>query len=137
MELESPAGMKILIADDDADDRVLATIAFGELRSHHELEFVNDGEELMEYLRRKAASRSLPDLLVLDLNMPKKDGRAALKEIKNDRALKDLDVIIFSTSNSDFDRHYCLDLGAREYCVKPSEYDELVSFFRNISGETV
>jgi CheY-like chemotaxis protein len=130
--------MKILVADDDADDRVLAKIAFSELKTNHAVEFVNDGEELMAYLHRKAKKKEpFPDLLILDLNMPRKDGRTALREIKDDESLKDLDVIIFSTSNSEVDKSYCLDLGARDYAVKPSEYTELVSFFRNVCGEAV
>jgi CheY-like chemotaxis protein len=130
--------MKILVADDDADDRVLAKIAFEELRTHHEVDFVNDGEDLMTCLHRKVKKKEpLPDLLVLDLSMPRKDGRTALREIKEDPHLKNLDVIIFSTSNSEADKNYCLELGAREYAVKPSEYSELVSFFRNVCGETV
>jgi CheY-like chemotaxis protein len=130
--------MKIVVAEDDADDRVLADTAFRELRTPDELEFVNDGEELMQKLLRLLHTRqALPDLVVLDLNMPRKDGRTALREIKEHPVLRELDVVIFSTSNSDIDRSYTLELGARDYVVKPSEFRELVNFFRQICCRTV
>jgi CheY-like chemotaxis protein len=125
--------MRILLADDDADDRVLAGIAFSELNTGDELEFVNDGEELMEKLHGALKKKDpLPDIIVLDLNMPRKDGRSALKEMKAHPVLRSVDVVVFSTSNSTMDRDFTMALGARDYAVKPSEYSELVEFFRSI-----
>ena len=130
--------MRILIADDDADDRTLAEIALKELKCDYALEFAYDGEELLEKLTEKVKRRNpLPDLVILDLNMPKKDGRVALKEIKSDPTLRDIDVVIFSTSNSNTDKNYVMELGAKYYAVKPSEYAELVDFFRNLCEEAV
>jgi CheY-like chemotaxis protein len=128
--------MRILIADDDADDRSLASIAFKELNTEHEIDFVTDGQELVDYLGNKLKSNTpLPDLILLDLNMPRKDGRVALKEIKSNPKLKGLDVIIFSTSSSEEDKKYTLGLGAKNYFVKPADYSQLIEVFRHISEE--
>jgi CheY-like chemotaxis protein len=128
--------MKILIADDDADDRVFASMAFKEINSELELEFVKDGQELVEKLTTAHAAKvRLPDLILLDLNMPRKDGRMALKEIKVHPELRRLNVIIFSTSTSAADKKFTLDLGAKEYIVKPSDYNQLITVFTTISEE--
>lgn len=128
--------MRILVAEDDVDDRTLATLAFSELDEHHELEFVCDGQQLIDTLRSKVRSHTpLPDIVLLDLNMPRKDGRAALKEIKENQDLKKIEVVIFSTSSSPDDVKYTLSLGAQRYYVKPSDYTELLQVCRRISGE--
>ncbi len=128
--------MRILVAEDDVDDRTLASLAFSELSHPHELEFVQDGQQLMDNLRSKLAKKApLPDLVLLDLNMPKKDGRAALKEIKESNDLRQIEVIIFSTSSAQEDVQYTMSLGARNYYVKPSDYTELLQVCRRISGE--
>lgn len=130
--------MKILMVDDDSDDRLLALVAFKELNMAHSIDFVLDGEELMEYLHSRIETNSeLPDLVLLDLNMSKKDGRVALKEIKTDPKLRHLEIIIFSTSTSEKDKKYCLELGAKKYIVKPHEYNELLKVFSNICEELV
>lgn len=130
--------MKILMTDDDSDDRMLALFAFKKLNVAHSIDFVNNGEELLDYLNARLASqRELPDLILLDLNMPKKDGREALKEIKANAKLKHVDVIIFSTSNSEKDKKYTLGLGAKRYIVKPSKQEELLKIFKNICDELV
>ena|SRR5436190_21619909 len=130
--------MRILIADDDDDDRVLASTAFREIDITLIVDFARDGQELMDKLcgdlKRKLR---LPDLLLLDLNMPKKDGRTALKEIKSRADLRDLNVIIFSTSTSEEDKTFTLGLGARDYIVKPSDYNKLMEVFRHISTQLV
>jgi CheY-like chemotaxis protein len=123
--------MKILMADNDTDDRLLSSIAFKKLNMAHSLDFVTDGQELMDYLyARLKNKRPLPDLVILDLNMPKKDGRVALKEIKSHEQLKHLDVIIFSTSTYERDMEYTLGLGAKSYIVKPTDYNQLIEVFR-------
>ncbi len=127
---------KIVIADDDPDDRNLASIVFKELNLIHIVDFVTDGQELIDSLTKKVNSKSaLPDVVLLDLNMPKKDGRTALKEIKSNPGLQHLNVIIFSTSSSDEDKKYTLALGAINYIIKPSGYNELVSVFKSICEE--
>lgn len=127
---------KILMADDDADDRNLALIAFRELNVIHTIDFVTDGQELIDDLLFKiTCNTALPDVILLDLNMPKKDGRVALKEIKSHEKLNHLNVIIFSTSSSIEDISYVKGLGAKRYITKPAGYIELVSIFKNICDE--
>ena len=128
--------MRILVAEDDVDDRTLASLAFSELSHPHELEFVQDGQQLIDNLRDKLLNKKpLPDLVLLDLNMPRKDGRTALKEIKASKDLRQIEVIIFSTSSAQEDVQYTMSLGARNYYVKPSDYTELLQVCRLISGE--
>lgn len=130
--------MKILMTDDDYDDRLLALVTFKELNVAHSIDFVTNGQELIDYLiTRLNLNRELPDLILLDLNMPKKDGREALLEIKHHPKLKHLDVIIFSTSNSQQDMDYTLGLGARKYIVKPSAQEELKKIFLEICNDLV
>ena len=130
--------MKILMTDDDSDDRLLALLEFKKLNAAHSVDFVTDGEELIEYLTsRVKTNRELPDLVLLDLNMPKMDGREALKKIKSNPKLKQLDIIIFSTSTSEKDKKYTLGLGAKSYIVKPSNQDELSAIFRKICDDLV
>lgn len=129
---------KIIIADDDPDDRNLASIAFKELNMGHSIDFVTDGQELLDYLTTKVNSNhTLPDVILLDLNMPKKDGRVALKEIKAHPDLKHLNIVVFSTSSAKEDIDYTMGLGARNYIIKPSGYIELVSIFRSICDEYI
>jgi two-component system response regulator len=128
--------MKILMTDDDSDDRLLALLAFKKLNLAHSLDFVEDGEELMEYLlQRVNSNRELPDLILLDLNMPKMDGREALRLIKSNPKLSHLDIIIFSTSASEKDQLYSKDMGAKRYIQKPSSRDELIWIFKRICDE--
>lgn len=130
--------MKILIAEDDADDRVLASIAFQEINSLIDIGFVKDGQELMDNLNLEVKSNNrLPDLVLLDLNMPRKDGRVALQEIKSNPKLRNLNVIIFSTSAAEEDKQLTLSLGAKNYIVKPSDYHKLMEIFKGISEELI
>src|SRR5471030_116193 len=107
----------ILMADDDEDDRLNTAEAFREHRLANDFHTVNDGEELMLYLRRvgKYADAPRPGLILLDLNMPRKDGREALREIKADPKLKNIRIVIMTTSKAheDIDRSY--DLSAASY----------------------
>jgi CheY-like chemotaxis protein len=130
--------MRILIADDDADDRALASIALEEINSGLHVGFVNDGQELMDYLNKNISDPiALPDLIVLDLNMPRKDGREALKEIKSSQQFRNIGVVILSTSTSETDKALTLSNGARNYFVKPAEYSRLISVFKEICAEFV
>jgi CheY-like chemotaxis protein len=122
----------ILMADDDADDRLLASDALAEARLNNELRFVEDGEELMDYLNRRgrwsapgAAPR--PGLILLDLNMPRKDGREALREIKAHPELRRIPVVVLTTSRAEEDVVRSYDLGASSFISKPVTFDGLVS----------
>ena len=100
--------MVILMADDDADDRLLAKDALAECQLDGNLHFVENGEELLEYLQRRGkysqiADSPRPGLILLDLNMPRKDGREALREIKADPALRKIPVVVLTTSKADLD----------------------------------
>jgi len=125
----------ILMADDDADDRMLTRDALEESRVLNELRFVEDGEELMEYLHRKGKfadpeSSPKPGLILLDLNMPKKDGREALKEIKSDPNLRRIPVVIMTTSKAEEDIYRSYDFGASSFITKPVTFDRLVDLMR-------
>ncbi len=127
----------ILMADDDADDRMLTHDALEESRVLNELRFVEDGEELMEYLTRKGKYANpedspRPGLILLDLNMPKKDGREALKEIKSDPNLRRIPVVIMTTSKAEEDIFRSYDFGASSFITKPVTFDRLVELMRTL-----
>ena len=127
----------ILMADDDADDRMLTRDALEESRVLNELRFVEDGEELMDYLHRRGKyadsdSSPKPGLILLDLNMPKKDGREALKEIKPDPNLRRIPVVIMTTSKAEEDIFRSYDFGASSFITKPVTFDRLVDLMKAI-----
>jgi CheY-like chemotaxis protein len=127
----------ILMADDDADDRLLAQDAMHESRVLNELHFVEDGVQLLSYLRGDEgfSDRSLhpmPGLILLDLNMPKMDGREALAEIKADPRLRRIPVVILTTSKAEEDMVKGYDLGAASYITKPVTFDALVELMRTL-----
>lgn len=120
----------ILMADDDADDRLMTKEAFEESRLVNDLRFVEDGVELLDYLNRRGkyidpASSPRPGLILLDLNMPKKDGREALEEIKSDPRLKSIRVVILTTSKAEEDIYRTYDLSAASYITKPVTFSAL------------
>jgi CheY-like chemotaxis protein len=121
----------ILYADDDADDRMLMKDALEESRLANELHFVVDGEDLMDYLHRRGSYSSLketplPGLILLDLNMPRKDGREALKEIKADPELRRIPVVVLTTSKAEEDIYRTYDLGVNSFITKPVTFESLV-----------
>ena len=125
----------ILMADDDADDRLLAKDALTECRLANDLHFVENGEELIEYLQRRGKFASLadaprPGLILLDLNMPKKDGREALKEIRADPEFKKIPVVVLTTSKADTDIGVIYELGANSFISKPVSFDSLVEVMK-------
>lgn len=124
----------ILMADDDADDRMLTKDALEESRVLNDLRFVEDGEELMEFLRRQGrhADAPRPGLILLDLNMPRKDGREALKEIKADPDLRRIPVVVMTTSKAEEDIFRSYDLGASSFITKPVTFDRLVELMRTL-----
>jgi len=114
----------LLLADDDPDDREMTRIAFNKVPFPIQLYTVGDGEELLEFLRHtgKFAPPALsptPGLILLDLNMPRKDGREALMEIKADRALRRIPVVVMTTSTAETDIFRTYDLGSNSYISKP------------------
>lgn len=124
-------GILILLADDDEDDRMLTADALRISKLANTLSTVNDGEELMDYLYHRGryappASSPKPGLLLLDLNMPRKDGREALREIKADPQLKSIPVVVLTTSKAEEDIERAYNLGANSFIVKPVSFDGLV-----------
>ena len=135
--MSAPTPFIILMADDDADDRLLAKDALAECKITGDLRFVENGEELIEYLHRRgkylqADSAPRPGLILLDLNMPKKDGREALKEIKVDPELRTIPVVILTTSRADTDIGRIYDLGANSFIAKPVSFDSLVDVMKTL-----
>jgi CheY-like chemotaxis protein len=118
----------ILLADDDEDDRLTTQHAFERHHLANELRFAVDGEDLMDYLYRRGehANAPRPGLILLDLNMPRKDGREALKEIKEDPELRNIPVVVLTTSGEEEDILRTYNLGANSFIRKPVEFDALV-----------
>ena len=119
----------ILIAEDDADDRFLLQTVFKEKGFQDRIEFVENGVELMIYLdnikEKKKQATNYPGFILLDLNMPKKDGREVLREIKQHPIFKRIPIIVFTTTKNDNEIKRCYDLGANTYVVKPVTFDDL------------
>ena len=125
----------ILLADDDPDDRQLTRDAFAENRLANVLNTVDDGEELLEYLQRRGRyadlrNEPLPGLILLDLNMPRKDGREALKEIKADATLRRIPIVVLTTSKAEEDILRTYDLGVNSYITKPVTFKSLVELIK-------
>ena len=121
----------ILMADDDPDDRALTKEAFVESHLANDLRFVEDGEELLDYLNRRGkytdpASAPWPGIILLDLNMPRKDGREALQELKADPRFRTIRVVIMTTSKAEEDVVKSYNLSAASYITKPVTFDRLV-----------
>jgi len=133
----TPQGKRItiLLAEDDADDRLLVKEALAEGRVLNDLRSVEDGEELLDYLRRQGRyadpeTSPRPGLVLLDLNMPRKDGREALREIKADPDLKRIPVVVMTTSKAEEDVVRSYDLGANSYITKPVTFERLVELMK-------
>lgn len=127
----------ILVADDDEEDRMLTRDALEESRVINELHFVEDGDELLDYLHRRGrysdpALSPRPGLILLDLNMPRKDGREALREIKDDPELRRIPIIILTTSKAEEDVFRTYDLGANSFITKPVDFASMVNIMREI-----
>jgi CheY-like chemotaxis protein len=128
----------ILMADDDAEDRMLVKEALEENKLRNVLQFAENGEMLMDYLHNKGkfsdkAKYPRPGLILLDLNMPKKDGREALKEIKSDELLKMIPVVILTTSKAEEDVLKTYNLGVSSFITKPVTFGSLVDTMRTLS----
>src|SRR5579871_2850455 len=134
---ENAKSITILMADDDADDRLMAKEAFEESRVANDLRFVEDGEQLLDYLKRRGkysdpSVSPRPGLILLDLNMPRKDGREALREIKSDASLRPIPVVVLTTSKAEEDIYRTYDLGVNSFITKPVTFDGLVAVMRTL-----
>lgn len=132
----APYKPTILVAEDDPDDQILLRDAFEERLADCKLCFVSNGVELMDRLKHRTSKADpvLPDLLLMDLNMPLKDGRQSLREIRANPGLRDLPTVVMTTSKSDEDRSYCLSHGADAYIVKPASYTDLLDIVDSLKA---
>ncbi|MFC3229049.1 response regulator [Marinibaculum pumilum] len=127
----------ILMADDDEDDRLLACEAMGEAGLSHDLRFVADGQELVDYLTRGGAyappaAAPRPAIVLLDVNMPRMNGWEALVSIRRHPELKGLPVVMMTTAWTDRDVRRCYELGANSFIQKPGSFGELVRILENV-----
>jgi CheY-like chemotaxis protein len=133
----SRGAVTILMADDDEEDCELTRDALQDARLANEMRFVYDGQELIDYLRREGAyadpslDAPRPGIILLDLNMPKKDGREALAEIKADEALRRIPIVVLTTSKDEEDVLRTYDLGANSFITKPVTFAALVEVMAN------
>jgi CheY-like chemotaxis protein len=129
-----PQQLTILMADDDEDDRDLARDAFEVAGLDGEIRFVLDGQDLLDYLRDRDRQRTAdrPGIIVLDLNMPRMDGREALSEIKSDSSLCKIPVVVLTTSKDNEDVRRCYCAGACSFIAKPVTHAGLVDVMRQL-----
>lgn len=130
-------GIVILMADDDDDDYLLTQKALKESKLLNELYRVKDGEELLDYLYERGSyaedpNHARPGVILLDLNMPRKDGREALKEIKNDPDLRDIPVVVFTTSKAEEDIYKSYKLGVNSFITKPVTFEALIQVMQTL-----
>ena len=129
--------IRIVVADDDADDRMMIKDAFEEAKLGNPVDFVEDGVELMEYLARQGkwthlTNQPFPGFILLDLNMPRKDGRTALKEIKESAELHRIPIVILTTSKAEEDIIRTYNLGVNSFICKPVSFDKLVDIVKTV-----
>ena len=129
----------ILVADDDPDDRMLIEDAFMESRLRNDLRFVKDGIELLDYLRHQDAYENpetspRPGIILLDLNMPRMDGREALAHIKADPNLKQIPIVVLTTSKAEEDILRTYDTGVNSFITKPVTFEGLVDLVRVLTS---
>lgn len=126
----------LLIVEDDPDDRILIQeVVLDVCKLGLDIRFANDGVELMDYLRGNGSASPRPGLVILDLNMPRKDGRTALRELKTDRDLADIPVVILTTSRWEDDERACLRAGADGFFRKPSSIREMEEIINQLCGQ--
>ncbi len=121
----------ILCAEDDPDDQMLTRDALAEGGIVADLRFVCDGEQLLDYIHHRGVHSDprlspRPGIILMDLNMPRVDGREALQVIRSDPALRRLPIVVFTTSSAQADIEQVYDLGANSYVVKPASYAGMV-----------
>jgi two-component system response regulator len=124
----------VLLVEDNPDDIELTREALKESRMHVDLDVVTDGEQAMDYLNAQGEweDRTLPDLVLLDLNLPRKDGREVLQDIKSDQKLRRIPVVVLTISQDDQDVLQAYDLYANCYITKPVDFDQFLTVVRNI-----
>jgi len=127
----------ILLADDDEEDRMLACDALAESRLSNKISCVTDGEDLMDYLHHRGkylapAVAPRPGIILLDLNMPRKDGREALREIKSDPNLRQIPVVVMTTSKAEEDIFHSYDSGASSFISKPVTFEGLIDVMKGL-----
>ncbi|MCC6561061.1 MAG: response regulator [Xanthomonadales bacterium] len=127
MNAKTKRELPVLVVDDDADDRMLFAEAFAYAKLENPVAFVENGEELLDYLRNQreyadADAFPTPGLILLDLNMPRKSGREALREIRADAALRHLPIVVVSTSRSEDEIRHCYAEGANAFASKPASH---------------
>jgi len=130
------SSVTIIVADDDADDRLLITDAFKESRLANPLVFVEDGEQLLKFLLNASSNvdgKSLPGLILLDLNMPRMDGRTALSLIKSNPHLRRIPVVVLTTSKAEEDVLRTYDLGVNSFITKPVTFEGLVDVVQSLN----
>ena len=133
--INNPKPITILMADDDPEDRQLTKEAFEENRLSNDLRFVENGEEMLDYLNRRGKfidpkTSPRPGLILLDLNMPRMDGREALREMKADPRFKSIRVVVMTTSQADVDIAHTYNLSASSYITKPVTFERLLEVIR-------
>lgn len=134
--MTTSAAVSILIADDDPDDRDLASDALTESRPMNPVHFVKDGVELLDFLKRTGpyvkSDSPRPGVILVDLNMPRMDGREAIAEIKRDHALRQIPIVVLTTSKAEEDIFRTYDLGVSSYVVKPVSFRALVDVMTDL-----
>lgn len=116
--------MKILMVDDDADDRDIIRFSMESINASDTICFAEDGEQALTILQDDVTLSPVPLLIVLDLNMPRMNGTETLRSLKQDERLKNIPVIIYSTSINPFEKEKCMELGAHSFITKPISYQE-------------
>jgi CheY-like chemotaxis protein len=129
--------MAVLMVDDDAEDCMLATEAFAESGVKAAFSCVEDGLELLDYLseRSRTDQEGLPDLILLDLNMPRMDGRAALIFVKSEPSYRHIPVVVLTTSKDEKDLSFSMDSGAESFITKPASFDEWVEIMKALAAD--
>lgn len=129
----------ILIAEDDEDDQFLLVSAFKEISEDTQLIFVENGIELTDYFKKfdEGSINTLPSLLIVDLNMPKKNGKEAIKELIDKNYFRSFPTIVFSTTGNEIEKNRCKELGIDDFFVKPSNYESLLSIVSQFNAMAV
>ena len=126
--------IEVLLVEDDPGDVLMTREAFEEHKVRNRLNVVSDGVDALAYLRREKPFEEAvrPDLILLDLNLPRRDGREVLAEIKNDTVLRQIPVVVLTTSKADEDIYKSYDLGVNSYIVKPVTFEALVDILQTL-----
>lgn len=134
MGVDSSAPVRILVVDDDPGDVLMIEEALGDSDVHKSIDVVSDGQEAMEFLRRQGrhVGAVRPDVIILDLNMPRMDGRQVLSAVKGDEDLRTIPVVVLTTSNADTDIIGSYTLQANAYVAKPIDLDDFNNVVRRI-----